>query len=331
MKNLSIFWVILLGIVVLTGCGVQESKRPRDQIIVQLKWVHQAQFAGHYLADKKGFYARKNIDITLIPGGPKITHEKRVADLVTGKSHFAIVGGVELLKARSKGIPVVAIAVIFRKNPYVYVTLKNSGITTPQNFVGKKIMVPDDGKPQHDLLSRKLGLAETDIELIPYIRDLKPLTSGQIDAHMLYRTGFALAFEEQGIEVNYIWVDDYGLRLYADTIVTTEQIIQQNPKMVENFLRATLEGWRYTIENQDEAVDITLKYDATLTKSRQVRMMESQTPLVHIGESPIGWMEKSVWEGMLETLNIKPLSGEKIEIDNVFTLEFLNRIYGKSK
>ena len=329
--KIKIIIPIIVVVALLAGCGPREAEKPRDQVTVQLKWIHQAQFAGCYVAEKKGFYARENIDITLNPGGLKISPTIVVADLVGAKSHFAIVGGDILLKTRPESESLVAIAVIFQRNPYIYATQKGSEIRRPQDFAKKKIMVPVDGRTQHNALLRKLGLAEADIEYIPYKQDVRPLATGQIDAHMVYRTGLALVFEEKGLELDFIWVDDYGLRFYADTIVTTEQIIQQNPKMVENFLRATLDGWRYTIENQAEAVDITLQYDPTLTKDRQMRMMESQIPLIHTGKAPIGWMEKSVWEGMQETLDIESTSAKKVEIDNAFTMDFLNRIYGKLK
>ena len=330
--KIKIIIPIIVVVALLAGCEPREAEKPRDQVTVQLKWIHQAQFAGCYVAEKKGFYAKENIDITLNAGGTKMSPGMIVADLVSGKSQFLIIGGDLLLKARAKGKPMVAIAVIFQRNPYVYITLKDSGIRRPQDLIGKKIMVPDDGRIQHDALLRKLDIAESDItHIIPYITDVNPLATGQIDVHMVYRTGSALAFEEKGIDLDYIWVDDYGLRLYADTIVTTEQLVKQNPELVERFLRATLDGWRYTIENQAEAVDITLQYDHTLTKNRQMRIMESQIPLIHTGKTQIGWMEKNVWEQMQETLDIESTSAKKVEIDNAFTMDFLNRIYGKLK
>ena len=56
--------VLLLAMAVLAACKPQEVQKPPDEVIVQLKWVHQAQFAGFYAADKKGFYAEENIDVT---------------------------------------------------------------------------------------------------------------------------------------------------------------------------------------------------------------------------------------------------------------------------
>ncbi len=294
--------VLLVVVVLLTACQPQEVEQPLDEVTVQLKWVHQAQFAGFYAADQKGFYAEENIDVTLNPGGLHLPPATIISDLVDGKSAFAIVGGEQLLAARHRGQPVVAIAVVFQKNPYTYVSLEGSGIERPQDLVGKKVMVVHDAEIQHQALLRKLGIDPEDIEHIPYERDVAPLTTGQIDAQLVYRTGLGLAYDETGYDLNWMWVDDYGIHLYADTIITHEDLIQRDPELVERFLRATLRGWRYAIENQAEAVDLTLQYDPTLTRDRQARMMATQTPLIHTGKTKLGWMDRGVWEGMQDIL-----------------------------
>ena len=70
-----------------------------------------------------------------------------IADLINGKSSFAIWGADEIIKARANGIPIVAIAVIYQRNPWVYVSLKGSGIERVQNIVGKK---NNGGTPGHE-------------------------------------------------------------------------------------------------------------------------------------------------------------------------------------
>jgi NitT/TauT family transport system substrate-binding protein len=294
---------LLTAAMLLAACAPQESEQPPDQVTVQLKWIHQAQFAGFYAADQKGFYAEEGIDAILTPGGPHLPPATAIADLVAGEADFAIVGGDQLLAARARGEPAVAIAVIFQRNPYVYASLEGSGIERPQDLVGKKVMVAPGAEIQHQALLRKLGIAPDAIEEIPYQRDVTPLTTGQIDAHMVYRTGTGLAFDETGYELNWTWVEDYGIHLYADTIITREGLIRRDPELVERFLRATLRGWRYAIENQAEAVDLTLQYDSTLTRDRQARMMATQTPLIHTGKTKLGWMDRGVWAGMQDLLN----------------------------
>ena len=43
-----------------------------DKVTLQLKWVTQAQFAGYYVAQEKGYYSDENIDIEIKLGGPDI-------------------------------------------------------------------------------------------------------------------------------------------------------------------------------------------------------------------------------------------------------------------
>jgi len=326
--------VIVVVMIMATVMGVAcrgGVEKPADEVTVQLKWLYQAQFAGFYAADQKGFYAEENIDVTLNAGGPDIPPAKIIADLIAGETTFAIVGGDQLLTARSQGEPVVGIAVVFQRNPYVYVSLKGSGIERPQDLVGKKVMVPADAEVQHEALLQKLGIDSAAIEHIPFELDVTPLATGQIDAHMVYRTGSGLAFDETGYELNFIWVADYGIRLYADTIIASEQLIRQNPELVERFLRATLKGWRYAIENPAEAVDMTLQYAPTLGRDRQVRMVETQTPLIHTGEAEIGWMEGSVWQQMHQMLLDGGILAQPINVAEVYTMQFLNKIYGKAE
>jgi len=214
---------------VVAGVGCAGVEKPAAQVSVQLKWIHQAQFVGIYAADQKGFYTEENIDVTIKPGGIDIPPDKMITDLISGDTTFAIVGGDQVLIDRSQDKPIVAIAVIFQRNPHVYVSLKGSGIKRPQDLVGKKVMVSDHGTIQHQALLKKLGIDPETIELIPYQRDVTPLITGQIDAHMVYRTGTGLAFDETGYELNFIWLDDYGIRFYADTIVASEELVQQGP------------------------------------------------------------------------------------------------------
>ncbi|MBM4467876.1 MAG: ABC transporter substrate-binding protein, partial [Chloroflexi bacterium] len=71
--------MLLVAVALLAACGPQEVEQPPDQVTVQLKWVHQAQFAGFYAADKKGFYAEEGIDVTLNAGGVHLLPDTIIA------------------------------------------------------------------------------------------------------------------------------------------------------------------------------------------------------------------------------------------------------------
>lgn len=325
MKNI-LFFLLALLLPALISCQGQKTKTAVEKVPVQLKWRHSAQFAGFYLGEKKGFYAAENIKVSLQPRKPDFSNKDMAADLVSGRTDFAVMGSDSLLLERANGTPLVCIAVIFQRNPYAYAVLKGSRIIRPQDFTGKKMMVPPDGEIQHAALMEKLGIPLNAIEYLPYDINSNDLAAGRIDVQMIYRTVSGLALEEKGLELEFIWLDDYGIRLYADSIVTTQKMIREKPDLVQAFLKASLKGWRYAIENPEEAVAGTLAYDTALVREHQIQMLQIQIPFIHTGEHRIGWMEPAVWQDMQKILRIPD---DKLDINSVYTMEFLYRIYGR--
>ena len=151
---------------------------------------------------------------------------------------------------------------------------------------------------------------------------------GEVDSTAIYSTGGLIRLRQAGYEVNLIWPSDYGVHLYADTLITTDQLIAENPDLVTRFLRATLRGWREAIEDPEAAVAITLRYAKEADAELQAQMMEASLPLIHTGEDQIGWMREEVWQGMHDILLEQGILAGPVDVDKVYTMEFLQKIYG---
>ena len=59
--------------------GLVFSAQAADKVTIQLKWVTQAQFAGYYVAQEKGYYKAEGLDVTFKPGGPDIATPQVIA------------------------------------------------------------------------------------------------------------------------------------------------------------------------------------------------------------------------------------------------------------
>ena len=232
--------------------------------------------------------------------------------------------------ARGKGIPLVTIAVIYRKNPSVFFALKESGIEKPEDFIGKKVIANPTNFRLPAMMAR-LGIDMAQFEAVPPDYSMDAFFAGEIDVWSGYLTSQVLTAREKGYELNIIYPDDYGIHVYGDSIITSERMIEENPDLVERFLRATLKGWYYAIENPAGAVDMTLQYDAALDRDRQMQMMELQTPLIHTGEAEIGRMEDSVWQQMHQMLLDGGVLTQPINIAEAYTMQFLNKIYVRTE
>ncbi len=327
-KIISSLIVLFLLAVTLIGCA-PGKEAPPDQVTVQLKWVHQAQFAGFYAAEAQGYYADENIDVTFLPGGVGIDIFEGVAN---GDVEFSVVGADSLIVERAEGRPVTAIATIYSVNPFVLVAFADSGITSPRDFIGKTISLSGGyDTVQFQAMLTYLGIDSTQINIVKYTYDDTPFLNGEIDVNVSFASGSLLPLKEKvgDREINLIWPGDYGVHFYSDTLVVNDELLVENPDLVLRFLRATLKGHRFAIENLASGVDATMQYAKIQDRSVQAAMHEASIPLIHTGEGPIGWMEATAWNGMHDILVEQEILESPLDLSQVYTMEFLKSIYGE--
>lgn len=337
MKKTKIIFAAILLIVTMSILGVftikEYSKRlergPTDKISVRLSWLHQAEFAGFYVAKEKGLYKNSDIDIVINSGGVDFNSVKMVA---AGSDHFGVAGADEVIIARSKEIPIKAVAALYQKNPICFIALKNANINEPSDFIGKKLGVKY-GKTTdfvYRLMMKKLGVPTKNIIEVPVQFNLTPLFTGQVDVFPGFIINEPLVAKEKGFDVNVIYPSDYGIPFYANVIFATEKLINEKPDLIERFLRATLQGWEWAIENPEGAVEEVMKYGTNLDRQHQLSMMEISIPLL-MGEKSryhgVGWMEEQVWEEIHRMLLDYKLIQEPVDLDGIYTMEFLAKIY----
>ena len=178
-------------------------------------------------------------------------------------------------------------------------------------------------------MMKKLGLDINKVNLVPYSYDYTPFYDRKVDVTTAFSIGGLIRIRRAGHQVNVIWPSDYDLPFYADSLFTSHQMIAENPDLVTRFLRATLRGWQEAIEEPKEAVAITLKYAKEADADLQALMMEASLPLIHTGEDHIGWIQAGVVKEMHQILLEEGIIAEPVELDRLFTMQFLGKIYGQ--
>jgi len=317
--------LLLLAITFLAACGPQEVEKPPEEVTVQLKWLHQSQFAGFYAADQNGYYADEGLAVTFLEGGPDIDVQAPVLD---GTAQFGIDAADALILARAEGKPVRAVATIYRRSPLVFVARADSGISRPEDFVGQSVLISLSHIPTQRAMMARVGIDPDQYTLVSVPQDVALFASGEAPVWAVYLTGSIYILKEAGYELNIIYPDDYGVHFYADTVFTTDDFIAANPELVLRFLRATLKGWTYAVENPDAIGPMVLQYEPDADAEVETVKMEASLPLIHTGQDQIGWMRAEVWQGMHDVLLEQGILDEPLDMDKVYTMEFLHEIYG---
>jgi NitT/TauT family transport system substrate-binding protein len=300
-------------------CGLADAS---ESVTIRLKWFNQAQFAGYYVAKEKGFYKADGLDVSIQPGGPDFPSIQMVAG---GNEQFGVTGADQILVARSKGVPVVALAVLYRKSPFVLFALKKSGITEPSQFPGKNIGVKLGGNEEliyRQILS-KTGVSASTLREVPVKFDLTPLLDGQVDVWPGYVINEVLSAREKGFDVNIIWPEKYGINVPADTLFTTERMLKEKPDVVRNFVKATLKGWNYAVAHPEEAAKITVKFGDGLKYQHELSMMKESIPLLKPNKAPIGTLDPAQWSALQALLLKGGFLKNPLPLDQAYTSAYL--------
>ncbi len=253
-------------------------------VLLQLKWLHQAQFAGYYVAADAGFYAAAGLDVDIRVGGPGVDPERSVA---TGEADFAQGGGLEsVLAARAAGLPVVAVATVFQKTDVVYVARRGSGIRTLDDFAGRRVSTWYTGI--HLILRALLNEAGVDPAAIHEVvqgGSMQPFLEGDVDVA-------AATFYNQLPKLRAAGIDDlvlfdpadYGITIPRDPIITSERLADAEPDRVARFVAASLRGWQAAIDDQAGAVASVLRRDPSLDPKHQAVMIAEIAKLALWGD-----------------------------------------------
>ena len=290
-----------------------------DAVTVRLKWLNQAQFAGFYVAKDKGYYEKAGLDVSIQPGGSDFPAIQIVAG---GSEQFGVTGADQILIARSKKVPVVSVAVIYRENPFVLFALKKSGITKAAQFAGKNVGLKIGGSEEliYRAVLKSAGVDKGSLHEIPVKFDMSPLLTGQVDVWPGYLINEVLATEEKGFEVSVIRPADYGVAMYADTLFTTERVLKEKPDMVKRFVAATVHGWADALADPEDAARITVKFGNKLEYPHELAMMKASVPLIKAGPGAIiGASRLSDWEELQKMLIDAKFQKGKVDVSKAFT------------
>lgn len=225
-----------------------------EKLRLQLRWLHQFQFAGYYMALEKGFYRQAGLDVQILQGGPGAP--KPLEAMLAGEVDFAIANS-GLVIARMAGKPVVALAAILQSSPIVWIVRADSDIYTPHDLAGKRVMLmPAPESAELRITLAREGLDLQRLQVLQTSFNPQDLIDGNTDAYDGYISNEPFWLQQQKVAYRLINPREYGVNFYNDVLTTREALVQQRPEQVEAFVQASLRGWQYALDNLEESVQL---------------------------------------------------------------------------
>lgn len=269
----------------LFSCSVAQAEPVR----LQLKWKHQFQFAGFYMAKEKGFYRDAGFDVEM--------GKTAVGQLLDGQADYAVVDPGVLL-ARAKGAPVKVLTAIFQHSPLTLIVREDSGIQSFSDLRGKRIMLVPGLNADIDAALGSVGITAADFIRQDISFDIRDLVSGKTDAFAGYETDQPYQLQEMGIAYRIIHPRDQNIDFYGDVLVTSDRLIDSQPQRVRAFSEASIRGWEYALEHIDETIDVIQeKYGSQALSRKQLKFEALKTKaMIESDVVQVGYMRQKRWD-----------------------------------
>jgi NitT/TauT family transport system substrate-binding protein len=306
---LSISLLLVTLSLILAACGGASSSKSTGSSSTTLKnvsmglgYIPNIQFAPFYVAQSKGYYQAAGLNVTFHHGFVN----DLIGSMVLGHDNFVFASGDEELVVRSKNLPVVNVATIYRRYPVSLIVPANSSIRTLADIKGHTIGEPVPSGATHIgllalLYHVHLTLSDVHAESIGFTQ-VQALLTHRVDAVVGYSNNEPLQLRKQGLQVRTFDVSDYQ-PMVSNGIITTKSTLQNQPDVVRAFVQATVKGLKDVIANPAEAVQISKSYVQGMDTDNAMSVLQATIPIWQgDGKTPLGYNDSATWQSMEQFL-----------------------------
>jgi NitT/TauT family transport system substrate-binding protein len=301
--------------------------RAAQQVSVLLNWAPTVEHIPVFIARELGYFKEEGLAVQIKEGVGGADTAKVVG---SGAENIGISAGTVLPIAREKGIPVIALAVYYQKDPHAVISLKKTNVTKPKDLEGKRVGIKFGATSHYfyNAIVDKYGVDRSKIEEVSIGKDVvQLLVSGRVDVVMGYISDEAVHAERLGGPLNLMLVHDLGLPLYGNLYVTSEQYAREHPKEVEGFVRAAARAWDFTLREPDRALELFVKANPILDGRKEIlraQLRKSLQLLVSRDslEAGLGVQTRKGWDDAQDVLLKMGLIKKRADPATFYTTQF---------
>ena len=229
--------------------------RAQETFIFTPQWTPQAQFAGFYVAQEKGFYQEEGVDVKIVHPSASRTAMDRIRHDESQATTLQLAQALEIIDS---GIPLVNILQTSMNNGLVIVSRRGAN---PLEQKGARVGIWNAGFGQLAMCMNQIE--DLGYEWVRFVNNVNLFVSGAIDAtlamsyneyYQLLQTGMNLS------EDNVYRFCDHGYNVQEDGVYVTLSTWKRHREESERFARASRRGWEWAAEHPEETLDIVMKY-----------------------------------------------------------------------
>jgi ABC-type nitrate/sulfonate/bicarbonate transport system substrate-binding protein len=237
-----------------------EASAQATKLKLTLDWKFGGETAPFMMAKAKGYYEKEGLDVQIDAGNGSAAAVNRVASGAYDLGLGDMTTLIEFLANNPNDVRLQAVYQLYQSAPFTIFALKKSGITSAEQLNGKKVAAGamESTRRVWPIAAPKMNLVSPGIQWVTTDFTLKEtmLLRGEVDAMTAFEGSISNIYP-RGVKAEDLVVfrfSDYGVKLYGNAILATTKLINENPKALFAFLRASNRAIKDAIANPAEAV-----------------------------------------------------------------------------
>lgn len=326
--------VMLFAVSSLAACGGEGSSDDNadglKEVDVVLDWYPNALHAFLYVAIDKGYYEEEGLKVNIrFPSNAN----DAISMVAAGKADIGLYYQQDVIQARAnQSVPVKSIGAVVQGPLNIVLSLKDQNINSPEDLVGKTVGYA--GTELSEALVRSImdnvGADYSDVTMVDVGFDLmSSMTTGNVNATIGCLVNHEVPqMEEEGFEVSWFDLDDYGVPTYYEGIfLASDDAIENDSDTLKAFLRASAKGFADMKADPEAALATLLanqnEENFPLSETVERKSMETLLPMMETAEASFLSQSDECWQENIDWMEAQGLIDSKPALDDVrVNLEF---------
>ena len=278
-----------------------------------MDWAFQGPQSCYLLALERGYFREEGLNVTIDRGFGAGDVPVKIA---SGAYEFGVSDPSPTMRMRmtpaTASNDIIAPFVLQQGSPLAVMTLRRTGIRTPQDLLGKRVAAPetDGGRQMFPAFAKATGIDRNRINWVTVTPPLREpmLARGDADAITGFETSGVFSLmavnvaREDIVSMRY---SAFGVNLISTALLVRRPYAEANPRIVTGMIRAIIRGHVDAMRDPDASIAALVRRDATapaaLERARLVANFEFQrTPEVVSGG--FGNLSMARMQGAIDTV-----------------------------
>lgn len=231
------------------------NKSEDETMVFTPQWTAQAQFAGYYVAEVKGFYREAGIKVQIVHPSSTLPAMSRLRNNHCQATTLQLCQAMEIIDG---GIPLVNILQTSMNNAMVIVSARNQDPLTQK---GAKVGIWSVGFGQLAIcMSIKDKL---DYQWVRFAQNINLFVAGALDATLAMSYNEYYQLVQAGVQMtdkNVYRFCDHGYNVQEDGVYMTRDYYEKHRDQARKFAEASRKGWEWAAQHPEETLDIVMQY-----------------------------------------------------------------------